>query len=174
MTSAAQPFNKRDQRDEKDERDDSEVVDNARQCGAHGSDNADTRPRSRPYRLSCPSRPKITRDERDERDNNEVGDHLSLLSLRLCVSVVSNFSASLLSLLSLKKSHAQAADKENARMGHTFMYFPFGQTIERPQMTPYHYKFPSFWFVSRIIFIVDSSSTKIEFRPCCSCAGSPV
>ena len=65
MTSAAKPFNKRDQRDEKDERDDSEVVDNARQCGAHDSDNADTRPRSRPYRLSCPSRPKITRDEKE-------------------------------------------------------------------------------------------------------------
>ena len=71
----AKPFNKRDQRDEKDERDDNEVADNARQCGAHDSDNADTRSRSRPYRLSCPSRPKITRDEKDERDESEVVDN---------------------------------------------------------------------------------------------------
>ena len=40
------------------------------------------------------------RDERDERDNNEVGYHLSLWSLRLCVSVVSNFSVVSASLLS--------------------------------------------------------------------------
>lgn len=37
-----------------------------------------------------------------------------------------------------------------------------------------NYKLPSFLLVSRIILIVDSSSTKIELSPCCSCAGSPV
>ena len=68
----AMPFNKRDQRDEKDER---EVADNARLCRALGSDNADARPRSGPYRLSCPSRPKITRDKKDERDDSEVADN---------------------------------------------------------------------------------------------------
>ena len=50
----------------------------ARQCKALGNDNADARPRSRPYRLSCPSRLKITRDprdERDERDEREVADN---------------------------------------------------------------------------------------------------
>ena len=36
----------------------------------------DARPRSRPYRLSCPSRPKITRDPRDEKDKSEVADKL--------------------------------------------------------------------------------------------------
>ena len=45
-----------------------------RRCGALGRDNTDARPRSRPYRLSCPSRPKITRDPRDERDDSEVAD----------------------------------------------------------------------------------------------------
>ena len=47
-------------------------------CRAHGSDNADTRPHSRPYRLSGLSRPKIIRDERDlrdERDEREVADN---------------------------------------------------------------------------------------------------
>ena len=43
-----------------------------------GSDNADTRPRSRPYRLSCPFRLKITRDPRDERDDSEVADIIYL------------------------------------------------------------------------------------------------
>ena len=40
--------------------------------------NADTRPRSGPYRLSCPSRLKTTRDprdEKDERDDSEVADN---------------------------------------------------------------------------------------------------
>ena len=41
------------------------------------------------------------RDERDGRDNNEVGHHLSLLSLSLCVSAVSNFSVVSASLRSL-------------------------------------------------------------------------
>ena len=62
----------------------------ALQCGAQGSINAyyrptsDARPRSRPYRLSGLSRPKITRDprdekdERDERDKSEVADNIYL------------------------------------------------------------------------------------------------
>ena len=37
-----------------------------------------------------------------------------------------------------------------------------------------NYKLPKRLLVLRIIFIVDLSSTKIEFSPCCSCAGSPV
>ena len=53
----------------------------ARRCGAQGSDNADTRPRSRPYRLSCPSRPKNNniperrKRQRDERDDSEDTNH---------------------------------------------------------------------------------------------------
>ena len=48
------------------------------QCGAQGSVNADTRPRSGLSGLSGLKITRDPRDERDERDKSEVADNIDL------------------------------------------------------------------------------------------------